>query len=94
MKKLLLSLLCALTFSAASQAQTQDRLPFAKDKIYASASLSNFDFNWSKNQSWHMDLTAKCGYLFEDDWMITGTLGYDWHKKGDNTFTIGAALRY
>ena len=93
MKKLLFTMLCGLMFSVAGQAQT-DRLPFAKDKIYASAGLSNFDFNWNKNESWHMDLNAKCGYLFEDDWMITGTLGYDWHKKSDNTFTIGAGLRY
>ena len=94
MKKLLFTMLCGLMFSVAGQAQTQDRLPFAKDKYYASAGLSNFDLNWSKNQSWHMDLNAKCGYLFEDDWMITGTLGYDWHKVGDDTFTLGAGLRY
>ena len=94
MKKLLFTMLCGLMFSVAGQAQTQDRLPFAKDKVYVSAGLSNFDLNWNKNQSVHMDLNAKCGYLFEDDWMITGTLGYDWYKKNDDTFTIGAGLRY
>lgn len=94
MKKLLFTMLCGLMFSVAGQAQTQDRLPFAKDKVYVSTGLSNFDLNWNKNQSVHMDLNAKCGYLFEDDWMITGTLGYDWYKKGDDTFTIGAGLRY
>lgn len=94
MKKILFSVLCGLMFSFAAQAQTADRLPFAKDKFYTSASLSGFDLNWNKNQSWHMDLNAKAGYLFEDDWMITGTLGYDWYKKGDNSFTIGAGLRY
>ena len=90
MKKLLFTMLCGLMFSVAGQAQTQDRLPFAKDKYYASAGLSNFDLNWSKNQSWHMDLNAKCGYLFEDDWMITGTLGYDWHK----VVYLGASANY
>ena len=36
MKKILLTTLCALMFSVASQAQSQDRLPFAKDKFYTS----------------------------------------------------------
>lgn len=94
MKKIFFTMLCGLVFSLNSQAQTDDRLPFAKDKFYTSASLSGFDLNWNKAQSWHMDLNAKGGYLFEDDWMIMGTLGYDWYKKGDNTFTIGAGLRY
>ena len=45
MKKMLFTMLCGLMFSVASQAQ--DRLPFAKDKIYAAANLSGFDLNWS-----------------------------------------------
>ncbi len=92
MKKILLTMLCGLMFSVASQAQ--DRLPFAKDKFYAGASLSGFDLNWNKNQDWHMNVAAKCGYLFEDDWMVTTTLGYDWYKVGDKTLVAGAGLRY
>ncbi len=94
MKKILFSMFCGLVFSLTSQAQTTDRLPFAKDKFYTSASLSNFDINWNKSQSWHMDFDAKGGYLFEDDWMITANLGYDWYKEGNNTFKAGAGLRY
>ena len=92
MKKILFTMLCGLMFSVASQAQ--DRLPFAKDKIYAGANLSGFDLNWNKDQSWHMNVAAKAGYLFEDDWMVTGTLGYDWHKMGSKTLVAGAGLRY
>jgi len=94
MKKTILTMACALMFALAGNAQTEDRLPFAKDKVYTSASLSGFDLNWNKNQEWHMDMNFKGGYLFEDDWMITGTLGYDWHKVGANTFKLGAGLRY
>ena len=94
MKKMLLSVLCGLLFSVASQAQTEYRLPFAMDKFYTSASLSGFDLNWNKSQSWHMNMGAKCGYLFEDDWMVTATLGYDWYKKGNKTLVAGAGLRY
>ena len=94
MKKTILTMACALMFALAGNAQTEDRLPFAKDKIYASASLSGFDLNWNKNQNLHMDLDAKLGYLVEDDWMVTGTLGYDWYKHYDNTFKLGAGFRY
>jgi hypothetical protein len=94
MKKILFTMLCGLVFSLTSQAQTQDRLPFAKDKFYTAASMSGFDLNWNKNQSWHMNLDAKCGYLFEDDWMITGNIGFDWFKAQPNAFTAGAGLRY
>ena len=92
MKKILLTMLCGLMFSMASQAQ--DRLPFAKDKGYIGASLSGFDLNWSKPSSWHMNMAAKGGYLFEDDWMVTCTLGYDWYKTADKTLLAGAGLRY
>ena len=94
MKETIVAALCALLFTLTGNAQTQDSLPFAKDKFYTAASLSNFDINWNKSQSWHADLAAKCGYLFEDDWMITANLGYDWYKVGSNTFKAGAGLRY
>ena len=93
-RKFLFLMIFGLVSSVATQAQQADRLPFAKDKFYTSASLSGFDLNWNKNQSWHMDVAAKCGYLFEDDWMVTATLGYDWNKVGENKFTAGAGLRY
>ena len=94
MKKTILTMVCALMFALAGNAQTQDRLPFAKDKVYAAASLSGLDLNWNKNQKWHMDMNLKGGYLFEDDWMITANVDYDWNKTGSKTLMTGAGLRY
>lgn len=94
MKKILFTMFCGLMFSVAGQAQTQDRLPFAKDKFYTGASLSGFNLNWYKSQSWHADVAAKCGYLFEDDWMITANVDYDWNKTGAKNLMAGAGLRY
>ena len=94
MKRFVLMTFCGLVFSLTSNAQFQDRLPFAKDKFYTSASLSNFNLEHSNSESWKMGLNAKCGYLFEDDWMVTGNLEYDWHKTSPNDLTAGAGIRY
>lgn len=94
MKKLLLTILCGLLFSLAGNAQTQDRLPFAKDKFYTSASLSGLGLNYNMNEKWNFGLSGKGGYLFDDDWMVTANLGYDYRHYGKNAFTAGAGLRY
>ena len=94
MKKTILMSLCGLLFSLTGYAQMQDRLPFAKDKMYLSASFTGLDLNYSKSSDWKLGMNAKGGYLFEDDWMVTANVGYDWAKVGDKVFTGGAGLRY
>ena len=98
MKKTILSLLCAV-FALASNAQgyTQpslDRPPFGEGKFYTSASLSGLDLNWNQKDKWHLNLQAKGGYLFMDNWMITAQLGYDYLKHGANTLEAGAGVRF
>lgn len=94
MKKTFLMTICGLMFALAGQAQTVDRLPFGKDKIYVAASVSGLDVNYNKTQDWRVGLNVKGGYLFEDDWMITANMGYDWQKIANKTFTAGAGMRY
>jgi hypothetical protein len=94
MKKTILMMLCGLLFSLAGNAQVQDRLPFAKDKFYTAASLSGMGLNYNMNEKWNLGLSAKCGYLFEDDWMVTANMGYDYRHYGENAFSAGAGLRY
>ena len=94
MKKTFLTMLCGLLFSLAGNAQTQGSTPFAQDKFYAAASLSNFDLSWNNNQKWHLGLDFKGGYMFEDDWMVTATLGWDLHEVDYNAFKMGAGVRY
>ena len=95
MKKTILSLLCGLVFSLTAQAQTWGgETPFAQNKYYAGASLSTAGLSYSKNQDWNAGIHAKGGYLFEDDWMITANVGYDYRKMGYNSFMAGAGVRY
>ena len=88
MRKKLMMMLAALTMSVATYAQ------FEQGKVYASAGLSNLDLNFNSNEKWKLDVSAKAGYLFTDNWMVTGQLGYNYRKYAPNAFTAGAGLRY
>lgn len=88
MKRKILFLLMALTLSVASYAQ------FEQGKKYASASLSGLDLNFNDSENWKFDLNLKGGYMFEESWMLTGELGYGYHKYEPNYFLLGAGVRY
>ena len=94
MKKVFLSLLCAVAAWSASAQQTSDRPPFGEGKFYVATSLSGLDLTYSDTEKWKLDLTARGGYLFTDNWMVTGQLQYDWRKHEPNAFLAGAGLRY
>ena len=98
MKKIFLTLVCAIV-AMASQAQgytkpSFDRPPFGEGKYYVSTGLSGFDLNFFDCKKWNLDVQAKAGYLFTDNWMVTGQLGYGYHECAANDFTLGAGLRY
>jgi outer membrane scaffolding protein for murein synthesis (MipA/OmpV family) len=88
MKRKILFLLLALTMSVASHAQ------FEQGKKYASASVSGLDLNFNDSENWKFDLSLKGGYMFEEAWMLTGELGYGYHKFEPNFFQLGAGVRY
>lgn len=99
MKKMFLSLLCAICALAAN-AQTytnkpyQDRPPFGERKFYVATGFSGLDLSFNDMEKWNLDASLKGGYLFQDNWMVTAQAGYDWHQKAHNAFTAGAGLRY
>ena len=98
MKKTILSLLCAFCAMAAN-AQTnnttyQDRPPFGEGKSYVASSLSGLDLNFNDCEKWKLDIAAKAGYLFQDNWMVTAQAEYDWRKTSSNALVAGAGLRY
>ena len=66
--------------------------PFAQDKWYIGASTSSLDINWHKSSNWTLNLDAKAGYLFIDNWMITGKLGYTKQTDIPAYFTVGAGV--
>ena len=99
MKKIIFSLLCTVCALAAN-AQTytnkpyQDRPPFGEGKFYVATAMSGLDLRFNDFEKFNLNVMAKGGYLFQDNWMVTALAGYDWHKNASNAFSAGAGLRY
>ena len=98
MKKIIFSMLCAMcALTTTAQGLTKpyaDRPPFGEGKFYVATALSGLDLNYTTFQNWNLDLSAKVGYLFTDNWMVLAQAEYDYRKHGFNAFSAGAALRY
>lgn len=86
MKKILFTLLLtAVSLGAAAQ--------FEKGTKYVNASISDFGLSYSKVPGFSMGIHAGGGYFVADNWMLQGQLGWG-HVAGDNTFNMGAGVRY
>lgn len=96
MKKTILSLLFAAgTLAATAQtAPAQNNTPFGEGKLYVGTSLSGFDLNYSSFEDLKLDFSAKAGYLFSNNWMVTAQMEYDWRKNTSNAFQLGAGMRF
>ncbi len=94
MKKTLLAIISGLLLSLTANAQGEYVPPFAKNKIYVASSLSGVGLSYNANEKWNLGVDAKGGWLFEDNWMVTGTLGYDYRHCGHNSLLLGAGARY
>jgi len=86
MKKLAL-LVTALVMTLTANAQ------FDEGKGYLGASLSGFDIS-SQAKQFHVGLNAKAGYLFNDNLMALGEIGYEHWEDASDIFQIGAGVRY
>ena len=93
MKKTIVILLCSLLSTLSSVAQDYNP-PFGKDKVYVGASLTGLNLNYNSNEKWRLGLDARCGWFFDDNWMLTGTVGIDTRYHNYDTFTVGAGSRY
>lgn len=86
MKKIAIVLM-ALVMSVAANAQ------FEKGKGYIGASMSGIDIS-NQTKEFHLGLNGQLGYMFQDDLMALGQVGWDhWDKSGDS-FMLGAGARY
>lgn len=66
---------------------------FEQGKGYIGASLSGIDIS-NQTKEFHLGLNAQLGYMFQDNLMALGQIGWDhWDKSGDN-FVLGAGARY
>lgn len=95
MRKLMMAAVgLMMAISANAQYLNDNKNVFSQDKWYVGASVSGFDLSWHKYADWTFDLQAKAGYLFIDDWMVTGQLGWQAQTDVPSFFKIGAGLRY
>lgn len=77
----------ALLMSITANAQ------FEKGKGYIGASFSGIDIS-NQTKEFHLGLNAKLGYMFEDNLMALGELGYDHWDKSSDALVLGAGVRY
>jgi hypothetical protein len=95
MKKLLMAAIgLMMAVSANAQYLNVSEPVFYQGKFMIGASASGLDLSYHKGEKWRLNLDAKAGYLFIDDWMVTGKLGYDNSTYGHSSFNVGAGLRY
>ena len=95
MKKLIMAaigLMMAVSVSAQNRAVSST--PFYAGKWMVGASATGFDLSYHKGEKWRVGLEAKAGYLFVDNWMITGKLVYNNSTYTHSVFGLGAGLRY
>lgn len=88
MKRKIFSLFAALLLSLAAHAQ------FEQGKWYANVGFSGLDLNYSDLERWKLDLSAKAGCLFADNWMVTAGMEMQRQTDGPRNFAAGAGLRY
>lgn len=89
MKKLLV-LIAFMTVSLSSFAQ------FEEGKYYVGASLTGLNLSYNGTEKLNLGVEAKGGYLFADNWMLTGQAGFN-HSGNDgvaDSFTVGVGARY
>lgn len=63
-------LLFALVMTLSASAQ------FEKDKFYVGASLTGLDLSYNGKNNLNLGLSAKLGYLVEDNWMVLAEAGF------------------
>ena len=95
MKKLAMTVVAlVMAISANAQYLNDPQNVFYEGKWYIGASASGLDLSWHKSTEMSLNVDAKAGYFFTDDWMITGTLGYNAQTDCSSSIKVGAGIRY
>ena len=95
MRKLLITAVAlVLAMSANAQYLNDSEKVFNQGKTYFSAGLSGLDLNYNEENKLKLDLSAKAGYMFLDDWMLYANVNYHAQKDIPNLFRFGAGVRY
>lgn len=88
MKRILAAALLAMCVCGQVHAQ------FEKGKKYVGASLTGFGMEYSDRGNLAMGLGLKSGYMIEDDWMLTGEMGFDYRNERLQSIFAGLGGRY
>lgn len=88
MKKILLTMVLALTMITSASAQ------FEQGKKYVGASLTGLNLSFSDLKDFAFGVDANAGYFIERDIMVIGTAGIDFSNGELNQFEVGAKGRY
>ena len=88
MRKKLAIVIFGLLMAIGAKAQ------FEEGKAYIGASLSGLNLSYNGSEKGSFGLDAKVGYLFADDWMVTGQMAYSKQKYVPASFSFGAGARY
>ena len=95
MKKIMISLVAMMmALGVSAQHKSTSSTPFNEGKWMVGMSASGLDLSWHKGEKWNIDLEAKAGYLFIDNWMVLAKLAYNNSTYGKSSFGLGANLRY
>ena len=88
MKKMILSLVMALTALTASA-------QFEAGKNYIGASVSGLGLSYNKESKVCFDISATAGRLLADNWMLLANVAYDYrHWAKAHSLEIGVGGRY
>lgn len=88
MKRLITTMLLALTLSVSAMAQ------FEKETKYVGASLTGLNMSVSDRHDFALGLDLRGGYFFQRDWMAEGAVRFDCSNSTLNRFIIGGKVRY
>ena len=88
MKKKLCLVVMAIMVAIAAHAQ------FESGKKYANVSLSGLNLSYNGSEKTSFGLSAKGGYLFMDNVMVIGSVGYKKSTDVPAQLSLGAGARY
>jgi len=88
MKKVFLTMMLALVGFVSASAQ------FEADKFYLGSNLNGINLSYSDTKKLSLGIGTQAGYMFEQDWMAIGELGFDYHNSDAYNLSLGAKCRY
>lgn len=88
MKKVFITMLLAIVGFASASAQ------FEANKFYVGSTLNGLNLSYSDTKNLSLGFGAQGGYMFEQDWLAIGEVGFDFQHKDVMNVYVGGKCRY